>query len=96
MTCTVPSERVQPPGESPPWDFATAGVKMPELVAWAEPWGATASEAGAKAGAVWVTETGTVCVFGAGAVTVSSSIGVSCEPPRTDEEFESGGTDPET
>lgn len=27
---------------------------------------------------------------------VSCSIGVSCEPPRTEEEFESGGTDPET
>ncbi len=38
----------------------------------------------------------TVCVFWTGAVPVSSSIGVSCEPPRTEEEFESGGTDPET
>lgn len=34
-------------------------------------------------------------VFWSCAVAVSSSIGVSCEPPTTEEEFESGGTDPE-
>lgn len=41
-------------------------------------------------------EVRTVCVCWSGAVAVSSSMGVSCEPPRTEEEFESGGTDPET
>lgn len=35
-------------------------------------------------------------VFWAGAVPASSSRGVSWEPPRTEQEFESGGTDPET
>lgn len=95
MTCTVPRERVQPPGESPPWDLAAVGVKTPELVAWAETWDAGASASGAKAGKVCVTEAGIICVFSAGAATVSSSIGVSWEPPRTDEEFESGGTDTE-
>lgn len=57
---------------------------------------AAASEDGAKAGGVCVDDVGTVCVFWAGAASVSSSMGVSCEPPRREEEFESGGTDPET
>lgn len=35
-------------------------------------------------------------MFWAGAVPASSSRGVSWELPRTEQEFESGGTDPET
>lgn len=37
-----------------------------------------------------------VCVFWEGAVAVSTSTGVSCEAPKTEEEFESAGTDPDT
>lgn len=32
-------------------------------------------------------------MFWAGAVSVSSAVGVSCELPSTEEEFDSGGTD---
>lgn len=59
---------------------------------WAEP--SAASEAGAGAGGFCVDEVEAVCV--SGAAPVSSSMGASCEPHRTDEELESGGMDPET
>lgn len=52
------------------------------------PWGAAVPKSVAKAGGV--------CEHDAGAVPASSSMGVSCDPPRIEEEFESGGTDPET
>lgn len=35
-------------------------------------------------------------VFWTGTVSASSSIGVSCDPPITEEELDKGGADPET
>lgn len=61
------------------------------VTAWAEAWGAAASEAAW----VCVDEVRSHCAFWAGGVPVSSSMGVSCEPPRTEDELESGGTDPD-
>lgn len=91
-SCTVPRVIVQPPGESPPWDFTAVEVRTPALRTWSEAGGAAASESGG----VSVDDVRTVCALWVDAVPVSSSMGVSCEPPRTEEEFESGGTDPET
>lgn len=89
LTCTAPRVLDQPPGESPPWDLRAARARPSALAAWAEPRGA-AAKAAARLCA------GAVCAFWVGVAPVSSSMVVSCEPPRTEEEFESGGTDPDT
>lgn len=97
ITCTVPRLSVQPPGESPLWALIGVGVGTSALGARAAAWQPVVdSEVGAKAGGVCVGRVGSVCVFWAGAECVSSSMGASCDPPRREDEFESGGTDPET
>lgn len=75
---------LQPAVESPPWDLPVLGV--PVFTVWAD----ASGDAG-----VGENKAAAACAGCSGAVTVSSSMGVSCEPPRTDEELESGGTDPE-
>lgn len=47
-------------------------------------------------GGVCEDEESAACPFLSDVAAVSSSIGVSCEFPRTEEEFERGGMDPET
>lgn len=50
----------------------------------------------AAVGGICEDEESAACTFRSDVAAVASSIGVSCELPRTEEEFESGGMDTET
>lgn len=57
--------------------------------------GLAAGGVGGRVGGTCEDEESAACTFCSDAAAVSSSIGVSCELPRTEEELDSGGTDTE-